>query len=474
MTMRLSFGSKLVALHLVLVAVVLALVLLELNRSLALDLREQRAEKLEQQAVGAAGWLKQNRHPDKLAGRLAAVVGARVTILSASWEVVGDSDGHAIGDRLPPSPELVAAAEGKIGRATRDDAHGPVTYVAVRATDDLVLRLAAPLSDIERPLEDMRRRLLFASGLAIVAAVLLAVFASRVASRPLRVMTEAAEGIARGDYDRPLPPASPDEFGRLSSTLERLATKLRDDMTRIRTLEQIRRDFVANLSHELRTPVTAIQGYSETLLTSERGEADRRRYLEIVHRHAGRLSALAAGLLQLSEIEARAPEDRVDEPIDLFAIAGHVADAFAERAAANGVKLTVEMPESLMASGDPLAMEQILDNLVDNALKYGANHGGAEGDDTAREGSVVIGGEAYEGRVRVWVRDEGPGVSAEHLPRLFERFYRVDKGRTRDAGGTGLGLSIVKHLVESMGGEVKVESELGEGTTVEMRLRELA
>ena len=457
--MKLSFRSKILAAHLALVAAVLLLVFLELNRSLAIDLHEQRSAKLEQQAQGAATWVRQSRHPEKLAGRLATVVGARVTIVDLTGAVVGDSREGVVGSDANALPEIAAARTNGVGRATRDDANGSVTFVAVPATDELVVRVGAPLADVEGPLDAMRGRLLYASVLAVLVAILLAVLASRVAARPLRAMTEAAEGIARGDYDRPLPPASPDEFGRLSSTLAALATQLSSDMTRIRQLEAIRRDFVANLSHELRTPVTAIQGYAETLMSSPRSEKDQRRYVEIMHRHAARISTLVSALLRLSEIEARTPSDRVQEPVDVGAIAEHVANSMRPRAEEREVLIELDLPKRLTARGDPLGVEQIIDNLVDNALKYGGS-----------PGAVHIGGKVVGDRVLLTVSDEGPGIEEEHLPRLFERFYRVDKGRSREEGGTGLGLSIVKHLVESMEGNIRVTSEVGHGTTFDVEL----
>jgi two-component system phosphate regulon sensor histidine kinase PhoR len=214
------------------------------------------------------------------------------------------------------------------------------------------------------------------------------------------------------------------------------------------------------VSHELRTPVTAIQGYAETLLRGPVDEATRRDFLEIIHRHAIRLGALVEGLLTLSELEARPPEQAVRERVDVGAIAEHVRATLRERASQRSARLEVELDEGLMARGDPVAVEQVIENLVDNAIKYGRHAGG----------EVKVTGRRRDDRVVVEVHDDGPGIGAEHLPRLFERFYRVDAGRSRERGGTGLGLAIVKHLVESMGGTIDVTSAATAGTTFHVDL----
>jgi signal transduction histidine kinase len=455
---HLTFRTKLLASHVAVVAAVVLMALSVLDRSLGADLTADLDRRLELQAMGAAQWVTSGRHPDKLAGRLAAVVGAGVTIVDRDGATLGDAEpGEAAfpgQSSLDDAPEIAAARAVGIGRATRrspDGSHA-MRYVAVPAGEGLVVRLAMPLSGIEVTLSNMRRRLLFAAGLAVAAAIGLGVIASRVAARPLRVMTAAATRIAQGDYAAFVASDSPDDFGVLARALGSLAAALQRDMTQIRKLETMRKDFVANASHELRTPVTAIQGYAETLLDSGRDAEKSRRFLEIIHRHARRLGALLERLLLLSELEARPPEDARREPVLLGGIAAHVVETLRERSAAAGVTVRVAIDPALVALGDPDAVEQVVENLVDNALKYGKT-GGAVRIEGARAGD----------RVRLAVIDDGPGVAAEHLPRLFERFYRVDPGRSRERGGTGLGLAIVKHLVESMSGTITVASAAGEG-----------
>jgi two-component system phosphate regulon sensor histidine kinase PhoR len=227
------------------------------------------------------------------------------------------------------------------------------------------------------------------------------------------------------------------------------------DVTRLRRLETMRRDFIANASHELRTPVTAIQGCAETLIGGA-DAATQKEFLEIIHRHARRIGRLVEDLLRLSELEARPPESARREVLSVSAVARVVTETLRARAAAAGQTVVVDVAAELEARGDPAGLEQVLENLVDNAVKYGRGKGGTI---TLRAGRVA------PDRVKIDVVDDGNGIAAEHLPRLFERFYRVDPSRAGASGGTGLGLAIVKHLAEAMGGRVSVESQVGKGTT---------
>jgi two-component system phosphate regulon sensor histidine kinase PhoR len=227
------------------------------------------------------------------------------------------------------------------------------------------------------------------------------------------------------------------------------------DVTDMRKLETMRRDFVANVSHELRTPITAVRSAAETLQRSAMNQpAMAARFLEMIERNAERLQVLVEDLLDLSKIESKAYRPK-SEPVELAQVAQQVLTLLRPRADARRMKFASDIPRDLPhVVGDAHAIEQVLTNLVENAVKYCPDGS-----------SVTVRATTLEGRVRVAVADTGQGIDAKHLPRLFERFYRVDKGRSRDMGGTGLGLSIVKHLVEAMGGTVGVESVLGRGTT---------
>lgn len=226
------------------------------------------------------------------------------------------------------------------------------------------------------------------------------------------------------------------------------------DLTRTRQLEEVRRDFVANVSHELKTPLTNVLGFSEAIAEDEEVPAGPRGFAARIVANSRRMQALVDDLLDLSRIESGA---WTPEPVDLelAAIAREVWSTFDRGPHDPGVALDVAAPDDLVVHADPDALRQILRNLLDNALRY-----------APASTAVSISATRDSGSVRIIVEDEGPGIPTAHLERVFERFYRVDAARSREAGGTGLGLSIVKHLVGAHGGEVGIDSEVGRGTRV--------
>lgn len=230
------------------------------------------------------------------------------------------------------------------------------------------------------------------------------------------------------------------------------------DLTPVRRLESIRRDFVANASHELKTPLTSIRGYAETLLGEELGEDMRRQFLETIFSNADRLQHVIDDLLDLSRLESGRwqPEMETVGPAEL---ARATWRDFEQRSEARAIRFEVDAREDARVSADTAALRHILSNLYDNALRYTPD-GGRITTRVASEGELI----ALE------VSDTGSGIPGDALPRIFERFYRVDPARSRAEGGTGLGLSIVKHLTESMGGRVEAESQLGKGTAVRVYL----
>ena len=226
------------------------------------------------------------------------------------------------------------------------------------------------------------------------------------------------------------------------------------DITELRRLERVRRDFVANVSHEFRTPLTAIQGFAETLLAGAIDDAQNRvRFLEIILEHARRLARLTEDLLRLSQMDS----DRLELEIDEISVAQLVDSCLAtaqHRALENGLKLSVNIPENPpTVAGDRRRLAEVLQNLLDNARQY-----------TLPGGEIVLSVAASELEVVFTVSDTGIGIPRADQSRIFERFYRVDAARSREAGGTGLGLAIAKHLIEAHGGRIWVESEIGKGS----------
>jgi two-component system phosphate regulon sensor histidine kinase PhoR len=226
------------------------------------------------------------------------------------------------------------------------------------------------------------------------------------------------------------------------------------DTTDLMRLEEVRRDFVANASHELRTPLAAIRGFAETLLESAAlSPDDQKNYLEVIHRHAQRLSSLVEDLLELSTIESRTLKLEI-APVDVARTAENLIADSRLRLEERRINAALSSAERPLALADARAIDQVIGNLLDNALKY-----------TEPGGTIEVRVELRLGRVRVSVIDSGIGIPPEDTARIFERFYRVDRARSRALGGTGLGLSIVKHLVQAMDGEISVKSELGKGST---------
>jgi two-component system, OmpR family, phosphate regulon sensor histidine kinase PhoR len=224
------------------------------------------------------------------------------------------------------------------------------------------------------------------------------------------------------------------------------------DVTRIEAAERTRRDFIANVSHELRTPLTSIQGYVETLMDDPMPDPETtREFLHIIQRSARRMNRLTEDLLTLADVES--PDYKLfRQAIPASALVDDAVASMGGLVSDAGLRLDLDGAPGDKVMADPDAMNQVFGNLIENAMKYGGSGG-----------RLSIGARLLENEVEFWVRDYGPGIASEHLGRIFERFYRVDKARSRESGGTGLGLAIVMHIVQAQGGHVRAESELGSG-----------
>lgn len=311
-------------------------------------------------------------------------------------------------------------------------------------------------------LDDLGRGLTVAGGLSLVLSLLLALIVSAAIARPLRRITQAAEAVASGNYDQELHIFAPDEVHRLAESF--------NTMTRqVKASQQTQRDFVANVSHELKTPLTSIQGFSQALLEgATQDEESRRRAAAIIHDEAGRMSRLVSELLELARLDA-GQVVMARQPLDLAEVLRGCLEVLNLRAGENGVIWEMDLADLPPVTGDCDRLAQVFTNLLDNALAH--TPAGGKVQITAR---AVVGsgptrrwpdfGAKSPGWVEVGVADNGPGIPPEDLPRVFERFYQVDKSRARKKGGTGLGLAIVKEIVEAHGGAVKVESVLGLGS----------
>lgn len=542
----------------------------------------QRRLALVEAALGGVALRDREGAPlDALADDLGRRAGARVTLIDAAGRVMGDSevDGAELarlgphGDR-PEVRDALAFGTGASDRAS-ETLSRRMMYAAraVRGPGGEVgvARIAVPLDDVDRALRSLRIRLVAATMLASVIAVLLSAAATQMSTRPLDRLMSVARRMALGDLTARVDGDDlHGEFRDLARTLDRMAVSLsstlgeleserdllegillgmqegvllvdergsvvlmnpalrsmflvgrdttgkplsevvchptleglfdkarRDsapakgeiefgglkprtllvhavaqhappgglmavfvDVTDMRRLESLRRDFVANASHELRTPVSSILSAAETLRDgAQHDPGASRRFVDIIVRNADRLGRLVDDLLELSRVESRDFTLTIEDH-DAATIFAHVLGLFRERADKKRQRLETDVAlDEGSIRVDRRALETVLTNLIDNAVKYCPE--GASISLVARRG---------EAGLVLEVRDTGPGIDRRHLPRIFERFYRVDAGRSRDVGGTGLGLSIVKHLVEAMRGAIDVQSEVGKGTTFRLRL----
>jgi two-component system phosphate regulon sensor histidine kinase PhoR len=400
-------------------------------------------------------------------GLLADKLDLRITVVDSQGRILGDSEkepssmeNHS--DRL----EIIEAIENGFGQSTRfsDTLNYNMKYVAVRVgRDDHILgvvRFALPLSQVQLEIRIIYRVVLFGAFAAVVIALIVAYFVSRSITFPIRQMIQTARQIAKGDFGRRVRIKSKGELGELAESLNTMADELQQKMENLKQLDRVRTDFVANVSHELKTPLTLIKGYIETL--EDRAMDNKKaaiKFISIIKEHADRLGHIVDDLLSLSELELS--DDSVHKSeFDLKKLIDEVSLGFGHALAEKKQKLNVSSKGSdFRIKADLGKIEQIFVNLIDNAVKY-----------TKESGRIEISLCEQDQMVCVTVQDNGIGIPKEHRDRVFERFYRVDKARSRELGGTGLGLSIVKHIVLAHNGKIAIESEPNKGTTVSVKL----
>jgi two-component system phosphate regulon sensor histidine kinase PhoR len=400
---------------------------------------------------------------------LAETAHARITLVAKDGRVLADSSSDpATMDNHRSRPELIEALAGRVGSHIRMSAtlHDRFLYVAVPVQAG-ALRLGVPVSEIEAQVSAIRWNMLQSTILVFLASMVVAGFFARRLSRKFGGVMDHARELANGNFHARLPEGGAGELGMLSTKLnetsaklERIVQQLQTEHSELEKLERVRKDFVINVSHELRTPLASIQGYTETLMDGAIEDRDNNmRFLGIIRHNAERLATLTADLLTLSRIELKTQEFNF-AAYDARTLLGDIVESVRPISARKQIQMVLDPPPlGTEIFCDSAALYQILSNLLDNAVKY-----------TPECGTITVGARPLvnsEGnnRVEMFVRDTGAGIPPEDQSRLFERFYRVDKARSRELGGTGLGLAIVKHLVRAHGGDVRVESQLGQGST---------
>jgi two-component system, OmpR family, phosphate regulon sensor histidine kinase PhoR len=409
--------------------------------------------------------------------QLADVLGARVTLVAEDGTVVADSDvpfeklstleNHLL------RPEVQEALSKTVGTNIRHSATvgRDFLYVAKQYRDSLpspamkdvrFIRVSAHIEEMKENVGVIRWKIVWAGVITLTLIIGVSIFVSQRISRPMVAIAESVEKIRLGDLEKHIETTTDDEIGHVARAVNELVDKLKADIVELKKLQRARSEFLGNVSHELRTPIFTLQGYLETLLNGAVDDpAVNRLFIEKASTHAARLNVLLNDLIDISRIESGEMKMsfryfRINEFLEL------VVNDFQQAALQRRVVLRLQMKtgEEAEVFGDKERLRGVLSNLIDNAIKYNK-----EG------GEVLVSTEPEEGKTRFVVADTGTGIAEEHLTRIFERFYRIDKDRSREIGGTGLGLAIVKHIVEAHGSKVEVHSAVGKGTSFSFTLK---
>jgi two-component system phosphate regulon sensor histidine kinase PhoR len=324
------------------------------------------------------------------------------------------------------------------------------------------IRLSVPFEDVQDQINGIRSIVIMVGLTVLLVIVAVSILVSRRITKPMVHIAQGVEQIRSGDLDAQLVVSSKDEIGLVAKAVNELVQKLKSDIVQLKKLEQVRSQFLGNVSHELRTPIFAVQGYLETLLDGAVDDPTvNRSFLEKAQSNLSRLNALLEDLINISQIES----GEMKMSLRYFRVNEFLESVGKEyESPAKGrdvtIKLSLNTKDDDEVFGDKDRLRQVLNNLISNAVNY--NKPGGE---------VVIGSEKDEYGIRLSIKDTGVGIAPEHLPRIFERFYRVDNNRSREVGGTGLGLAIVKHIVEAHGSQIQVESTMEEGSVFRFLLK---
>lgn len=399
------------------------------------------------------------RSLDSLAATLEKELQVRVTFISRQGNVLADSDVDfarldTVENHLqrPEIQQALKAGWGVDIRRSRTVGRS-FLYVAVNpATPDSsvsFVRLAMPMNSVKRTMAGLRTLIIIGGLVILVLTIFVTWLVARGIASPLRYLTRAAHAIEEGDYTTRVNYSGPDEIGQLAEAFNQMSARIEHDVRRMRTLERMRTEFIGNTSHELKTPIASIKGYLETLLSGGLEDSKvNRKFLERARHNADRLQLLVQDLIQISRIESG--EMRMS--IRFFNVLDLLQDAYNEfhsQFVEKDLEFLLNMPDvsEIRVRGDRERLKQVLNNLLTNALKY------------TDEGRVTLGLENQRSSVVIYVEDTGSGIPVEYQSRIFERFFRVDRDRSRAVGGTGLGLAIVKHILSAHETEIHVASD---------------
>jgi two-component system phosphate regulon sensor histidine kinase PhoR len=384
---------------------------------------------------------------------------SRVTLMNDSGKVLADSDvDFADIDTVENHfnrPEVQQAINVGWGSARRLSAtvNQRFLYVAVHdlnpPTEVSIVRLAMPIVQLEETLADLRTLIITGGFIMLVVTIIATWIIGNQIVKPLRNMSYTAKSIADGDYAARTRVSGTDELGELGNSLNEMASKIEGDIKQMRKLERVRTEFIGNTSHELKTPIASIKGYIETLLSGGLQDPDvNERFLHRALSNTDRLQMLVQDLVQISRIESGEMRMSI-RYFNVLDLLEELHQDFMKQFKDAELDWQLEMPETpeIKVQGDKERLKQVFMNLITNALKY------------TEEGYVKVGVEEHESRVTLYVEDSGVGIPHEYQSRIFERFFRIDKDRSRAVGGTGLGLAIVKHIISAHNAHIRIESD---------------
>ena len=401
----------------------------------------------------------------------------RITLIDSSGVVLYDS---SVPDSLlrtlenhgqrPEILEAQSVGAGSNVRRSRSTDHDMV-YVARRidflnspanAFPNLqFIRVSVELIDVNKMMYEIRFKIVLAAIVVLILVIIASQLIARRLSNPIVEIGDMVKEIKAGNLDQKLPVHSQDEIGRLAALINEMTDRLKSDIEQMKKLERVRTEFLGNVSHELRTPIFSLKGFLETLIDGAIDDKSvNRAFVEKAYHHANRLDGLLTDLIEISRIETGEMKMSF-RYFDVSSWLKQLTSDFADIAAKKQQKVVSEVPDrEILVLGDKDRLKQAVGNIIDNAIKY-----------SSEGATTVVRLEETEGKVSLSVADMGPGIEPEHLPRIFERFYRVDKARSREVGGTGLGLAIVKHIIEAHGSKIIVTSEVGKGTSFSFELK---
>jgi signal transduction histidine kinase len=412
---------------------------------------ERIAELAREGRLLAAQWAR-GANPASLARDASSTLGGRVTLIDSSGIIVADANlGQESAQRIgTPArrPEVAAALARSLGVSIGVSPPGQneELFVAVRVPRGIA-RVAVSTQSLQSIFDAGRRDVFVAGLIAMLLASLLSIMYARYVTKPIIELRDLAHSLADRDFEPKQLSEAPGEIGELAESLQELAQRLE-------ALERVRSEFVANVSHELRTPLTIAGGFALTLAKGDPPIEKRQQFAKSILANTRRMQRIVESLLDLSRIESGVWAPRVEQ-VDLPVVVGEIFEDVQDMAAEKSLEIASDLSiEGQTVNADRIAVRQIVGNLVENAIRYTAS------------GKITVFSEHDPNGTWVGVRDTGEGISPQHLPKIFERFYRVDTARSRESGGTGLGLAVVKHLIEAHGGTISAESTPGLGTTI--------